>query len=103
MGSVGRPERRSDLRQSVISIPRYLKIARDDVMWDGVQDTRQSPKASGNELDRLEMRRRVDAATIQGQSENLKGEPLRRRVEEIAKLPPDTDARTSAGKRRSRN
>ncbi|MDB6028026.1 MAG: hypothetical protein JWM68_4249 [Verrucomicrobiales bacterium] len=84
-----------------ISIPRYLKIARDDIMWDAVQETHwnpdltwQGPKASGNELERLEMLRRIDCATIQGKAEGLKGEPLRRRVEELAGLPPHTDKRT---------
>ncbi len=40
------------------------------------------------------MLRRIDAATIQAKSEGLKGEPLRRRIEEIAKPPSHTDKRT---------
>ncbi len=84
---------------TIISIPNWLAVARDDIMWEAVMDThwnpdrtRQGPKASGNELERLEMFRRLDAATIQAKSENLQGEPFRRRVEELAQRP-HTDKR----------
>jgi hypothetical protein len=76
------------------------EIARDDITWDAVQEAhgndylaRQGVKASANELERLEMLRRIDCATMQARSENLKGEPLRRRIEQLAGSTPDTDKR----------
>ena len=76
---------------TTISIPRWLKVARDDIRWDIVQEThgnddltRQGVKASGNELERLEFLRRIDCATQQSRAEGLEGEPLRRRIEELA-------------------
>ena len=83
-----------------ISIPRYLKIARDDIIWDAVQEThgndflaRQGVKMSGNELQRLEMLRRIDCATQQARAEGLEGEPMRRRIEELSGSTPNTDKR----------
>ena len=68
-------------------------------MWDAVQEThgndlltRQGIKASANELERLEMLRRIDCSTLQARSEGLKGEPMRRRIEELADRP-HTDKR----------
>ncbi|MDB6027504.1 MAG: hypothetical protein JWM68_3727, partial [Verrucomicrobiales bacterium] len=84
-----------------ISIPRWMNIAQKDIIWEAVLAMhwdpdlkKQGAKASLNELDRLAMLRRIDCATIQGRSEGLKGEPLRRRIEELAQLPPFTDKRT---------
>ena len=79
---------------TTISIPRWMNIARDDLIFEAVQEshwhpdlTAQGPKASANELERLEMLRRIDCARTQAKAENLKGEPFRRRIEEIAKVP----------------
>ena len=84
-----------------ISVPRWMKYNRDDLLWERFQEKHYDPgvgkqgaKASLNELDRLEMLRRINAATIQAKSEGVKGEPMRRRIEELAKLPPNTDKRT---------
>ena len=86
---------------TTISIPRWMNASHEDIAWEAIFDThwdpdlkKQGAKASLNEIDRLEMFRRIDAATIQAQSEGLKGEPMRRRIEELAKLPPNADKRT---------
>ncbi len=86
---------------TTISIPRWMNISQEDIVWEAVFDTHWDPdlkkqgvKASLNEIDRLEMLRRIDTASIQAQSEGLKGEPMRRRIEELAKLPSNTDKRT---------
>ena len=83
-----------------VSIPRWMNIAKEDLLWEAFLDThwdpdlkKQGAKASLNELDRIEMLRRIDTATIQTKSEGLKGEPGRRRIEELAKLPAHTDKR----------
>ena len=85
---------------TTISVPRWLRVARDDIRWDIVQEThgnddlgRQGVKASANELERLEMLRRIDCATQQAKSEGLKGEPMRRRIEALANRQPFTDKR----------
>jgi hypothetical protein len=84
-----------------ISVPRWMKFNRDDLLWELFQEKHYDPgvgkqgrKASINEVERIDMLRRIDAATLQAKSENLKGEPLRRRIEDMAKLPPHTDKRT---------
>ncbi len=52
-----------------------------------VWNSRKPPRAvSPCAIILIQILRRVDAATVQAKSEGLKGEPFRRRIEEIAKI-----------------
>ena len=83
-----------------ISVPRWMKFNRDDLLWELFQEKhyvpgvgKQGAKASLNEVERIEMLRRIDDATTKAKSDGLTGEKMRRRIEEIAKVTPFTDKR----------